>query len=343
MAREGGAAAPAYDPALLDALIDHRDAILVEAINGTPILSNSAFLRLFGAADRTRIPAEPSPDAARTAELRAARQRATERVGLADGRIIEREYVPVFDGSALVAHMWRYVDVSERVRAEDAWRLSTVTLRQLAANAEAAREGERRKLAAVLHDELGQRFTTIRLELMAAVAEFQRTALPEQFRIVDRLQAAAGLIDVGIATVRKLSSELRPPLLDHLGIVAAVRWEASTFERRTGVRCRVSAFPADIQLDDERRTAIYRILLEALTNVARHAHAGAVRIALLRRSGVLLVKIEDNGRGIPTGNTDPTRALGLLGMQERARAFDGDVRVVNARRGGTRVLATFPL
>jgi signal transduction histidine kinase len=105
----------------------------------------------------------------------------------------------------------------------------------------------------------------------------------------------------------------------------------------------VSAFPADIELDDERSTAIYRILLEALTNVARHAHAGAVRIALLRRSRALLVKIEDNGRGIPTGSTDPMRALGLLGMQERARAFDGDVRVVNARRGGTRVLATFPL
>lgn len=343
MVRDGGAAALLEDPALLAALVEHQPPTVVEAVDGSPILFNSAFLRLFGVNDPKDVPHETAGDLNRMAELRAARRPAADRLALPDGRVLQRDYVPVTEGERLVAHMWRYADITGQVRGEEAWRAATERLRELATNAETAREEERRKLARLLHDELGQRFTTIRLELMAAISQFQRTALPEQIAVVDRLQAAAGQIDVSIAIVRRLSSDLRPPLLDHLGIVAAARFEASAFERRTGVRCRVSAFPADFALDAQRSTVVYRILLEALTNVARHAHAGAVRVAFLRRRGVVLVKIEDNGRGISQDEAANPHALGLLGMRERALPLGGDVRVVCAPRGGTRVLAIFPV
>ena len=216
-------------------------------------------------------------------------------------------------------------------------------LRDLAAHTESARERERRRLARLLHDELGQLFTSIRLELLSAVSEFRKTAVPAQFEVVDRLQNAAGLIDVSISTLRRISTALRPPVLDHLGLVAAVRWEAAAFERRTGIRCRVSVLPGNIELDRDRSTAIYRMVLEAMTNVARHAQAGAVRIALLRRRGAILVKIQDNGRGIrPEESTDP-RKMGLLAMGERARRFGGEFRIGPGPRGGTRVLAILPL
>lgn len=150
-------------------------------------------------------------------------------------------------------------------------------------------------------------------------------------------------MDISIATLRRISTSRPPPVLDRLGLIAGIRWEAAAFEQHAGIRCRVTARPRDFELDRDRSAAVYRILLEALNNVARHSKAGAVRVALLRRAGRVLLKIEDNGRGIhPDERTNP-RTMGLLGMRERALPFGGDVRLGPAPRGGTRVLAILPL
>lgn len=226
---------------------------------------------------------------------------------------------------------------------ERAWIESKSRLRELAVHAEAVRETERRHLARMLHDDLGQAFSSIRLELITVIARFRQNAIPAQIDLVDRLQNAAGLIDVSLATLRGISTSLRPPVLDHLGLVAGIQWEADAFARRSGIRCRVTALPPNFELDRDRSTAVYRILLEALNNVAKHSKAGAVRIALLRRRGVLLVKIEDNGRGIRPEEAANPRTMGLLGMRERALPFGGEVRVGPAPRGGTRVLAIFTI
>ena len=337
--------------ALLFTLVAHLDATLVEAPDGRTILCNPAFSRLFAQPSSTAIgpaPApttarEPSPDTGRTSQIRARAQPASGRVRWPDGRVLQRDYVPVMVNGALVAHMWRYVDVTSAVRSEQAWFESKSALRQLAVQAEEVRETERRHLARMLHDDLGQAFTSIRLELITAIERFRATAHPDQIDLVDRLQNAAGLVDLSIATLRRISTSLRPPVLDHLGLIAAIRWEAAAFEQRSGIRCRVTALPRDFELDRDRSTAVYRILLEALNNVARHSKAGAVRIALLRRDGTLLLKIEDNGRGIHPDECKNPRTMGLLGMRERALPFGGDVRVGPAPRGGTRVLAIFPL
>jgi len=233
-------------------------------------------------------------------------------------------------------------DVTERKEMELRLLESRQLLRELSAHTEEAREEERRRLARTLHDELGQLFSSLRLELGAAIALFRESGSPQMRPIVDRLQAAAGLTDIGVVSLRQLTTALRPPILDHLGIVPAVRWEASIFSRRTGIRCHVRARPAEMPLDEAHVTALYRILLAALDNINRHAGAGSVWIHLTQRQGVTLMEVRDNGRGITDAQIDNPRSMGLLGMRERVLALGGEVRVTRGRRNGTRLLVILP-
>jgi signal transduction histidine kinase len=161
-------------------------------------------------------------------------------------------------------------------------------------------------------------------------------------RVVDRLQAAAGLTDIGVASLRRLTTTLRPPILDHLGLVPAIRWEASLFSNRTGIRCHVRAKPAAIDLDEASVTALYRILLSALENIARHAAAGTAWISVSRQRGLTMMEVRDNGRGISDEQVNNPRTMGLLGMRERALALGGEVRITGTRGRGTRVLVILP-
>jgi len=229
-----------------------------------------------------------------------------------------------------------------RPEMEERLRESRRRLRELSAHSERSREEERRMIARTLHDELGQLFSSIRLELGAAIAEFRECAAPEMRPVVDRLQAAAGLTDLGVAQLRKLTTSLRPPILDHLGLLPAIRWEASLFSKRSGLRCHVRARPAAIALEDAQVTALYRILLAALDNIARHAAAGTVWIHVTRQRGVTMMEVRDNGRGITDEEVNNPRTMGLLGMRERALALGGEVRVTRGRRNGTRLLVILP-
>jgi signal transduction histidine kinase len=233
-------------------------------------------------------------------------------------------------------------DITIRRKEKEALRTPRHRLRDLSAHLEAAREEERRDLARALHDEIGQLLTGIRLEVSAAVRTFQDTRVPEQFAVVDRLQAAVGLVDLSISTVQRITSSLRPPILDHLGLLPAIRWEAAVFERRTGIRCLVSAVPAGADARGHINV-LCRILLEALTNVARHANAGTVWIRIRQRAKSLTVEIRDDGRGISDAAIESPRTMGLIGMRERALAIGGTVNVTRAPAGGTRVLVTVPL
>jgi signal transduction histidine kinase len=226
----------------------------------------------------------------------------------------------------------------ERRRA----RASTDRLREFAARAEEAREEERRHLARTLHDELGQIISSIRLELGAAIAVFRESPERGLGAAVDRLQAAAGLTDIAAASLRKLSTAIRPPILDHLGLLPALRWEASLFTRRTGIRCSVSARPASMAFTDPQVTALYRIVVAALDNVAKHAGAGTVWIQLARQHGTTTMEVRDNGRGITDAQINGAGTMGLLAMRERAFAIGGELRVVRGPRGGTRVIVTLP-
>ena len=215
-------------------------------------------------------------------------------------------------------------------------------IREFAARAEEAREEERRHLARTLHDELGQVFSSIRLELGAAIAAFRDVPDPRLRLVVDRLQAAVGLTDIAVASLRKLTTALRPPILDHLGLLPAIRWEASIFSKRTGIRCHVRARPASITFDDAQITALYRILVAALDNVAKHAGAGTVWIHLTRQRGMTLMEVRDNGRGITEDEINNPVTSGLLGMRERVRLLNGKIDFHGMPMRGTRIRVRLP-
>jgi two-component system, NarL family, sensor histidine kinase UhpB len=336
-----------------------QDGVMGETADGRILVVNDAFCRICGIADQADVIGRPAQDVrdelwARLVDdvdaYRALTHRLRERrhphlgfeVRLKDGRVFERDYVPVESPPGGVAHLWHYRDVTARKELERRLRQSRTQLRQLAAHAEQRREEERRQLARTLHDELGQLFSSLRLELSAAIAAFRQAAVPEMRPVVDRLQAAAGLTDVGVASLRQLTTSLRPPILDHLGLLPAIRWEASIFSKRTGIRTHVRARPASMTFDEAQVTALYRILLAALDNIARHAGAGTVWINLSRQRGVTLMEIRDNGRGITDAQIAGPRTMGLLGMRERALALGGELRITRGPRSGTRLLVILP-
>jgi signal transduction histidine kinase len=216
-------------------------------------------------------------------------------------------------------------------------------LRTLSLRLETAREEERARLARELHDELGQVLTSLKLEFMWLVDELAKSEPKPGIQLVNKLQALVGLIEVSIQSVRHISGDLRPAVLDHLGLTEAIQWEAARFERRTGIRCRVISKVSREMSNRSRALALFRIVQEALTNVVRHAHAGAVRITMRDRGRMLTVIVRDNGRGITRAQRRGVDSIGLLGMSERARLIGGRVTIAGVQGRGTTVTVRVPI
>jgi signal transduction histidine kinase len=231
--------------------------------------------------------------------------------------------------------------VSRPVRAKQPVR--RVGLQSLSLRLELAREEERARVARELHDELGQVLTSLKLEFMWLVDELRRGEPKPGIPLVNKLQSLIGLIEVSLQSVRQIASDLRPAMFDHFGLKEAIQWEATKFQARTGIRCRVAWQVKQGLTDRTRQLALYRILQEALTNVVRHAHAGAVRISLRERGKTLTLMVKDNGRGITTGELASVESIGLLGMTERARMLGGRLTIAGAPRRGTTVTVTVPV
>ena len=158
----------------------------------------------------------------------------------------------------------------------------------------------------------------------------------------DQATALGAVVDETIHNVRRISSELRPAILDDLGLVDALEWHAEEFEKRTGIKCTVKAARRRIEAGPDLGIALFRICQEALTNVARHARATAVRIVLARNRGHVVLEVYDNGAGIPPAVLTGAKSLGLLGMRERTRAFDGELVIRGAPGEGTVVRVKIP-
>ena len=150
------------------------------------------------------------------------------------------------------------------------------------------------------------------------------------------------MVDDLVKIVRRIASELRPPILDQLGLPAAVEWLAQDFSRRSGIACDVTLLPVNDAITDDLATALFRIVQEGLTNVSRHAGASHVEIGLGVSGGCVTLEISDDGRGITEAATNGPQSLGILGMRERAAALGGVLEVVPRPDGGTRVSAWFP-
>jgi len=228
-----------------------------------------------------------------------------------------------------------------RHAAYDEPHASKAQLRGLAARVALAREEERAAVARQLHDELGQELTVLKYELVHTSALLVEAGLPRH--LIDRLQSLIGIVEVTTGAVRRIAHDLRPPALDHLGLAAAIEFEAAAIARRTGLRCRVSAVSRGSALDHVRSIAAFRVFQEALTNIARHANASAVRIRLGESRGVFTMDIHDNGRGITKTQINDVSSIGLLGMREAVEPLGGTLSVSGRRGRGTQVVVRFPL
>lgn len=224
-------------------------------------------------------------------------------------------------------------------RERDKVNLSARTMRALTARVERVREEERTGLARELHDELGQALTAVNIDLgwMGQKLEDSDPALRE------RMRASMELVAEMIKTVQRISSDLRPPALDDLGLLEAIRWYVDAFAQRSGLTASVDLPEHAPDLGDEATTAVFRVVQEALTNVARHADASEVRVLFDSPDDSLRVRVIDDGRGIPAEKITGGLSLGLLGMQERAASFGGEVRFTRRPDVGTEVVLTIPL
>jgi signal transduction histidine kinase len=202
------------------------------------------------------------------------------------------------------------------------------------------REEERTRIARELHDELGQLLTGIKLDFGAALRRLREIKAP--LDVVDRLQSAAGQIDIGIEMVRRIAGDLRPPLLDHHDLGGALEFEARKLSARSGLRIRVSTRLATTVPPDVA-TATFRIFQEGVTNAVRHSGASSVVSRLTATREELLLYIRDNGVGIRHDALAGARSLGLLGMRERARSLGGNVQIKGKPGHGTILAMTLPL
>jgi PAS domain S-box-containing protein len=227
----------------------------------------------------------------------------------------------------LIGYVGSCADITDEKQRQ---RESEEQLRQLAARVQTTREEERANLARELHDELGQTLTAIKLELARTTSALRSDRVDRQ--TVDRVQSLTGLVDIGLSTVKRIATNLRPATLDHLGLAAAMRWEASAFRASTGIRCYLRAARESTGLTGEQQTVVFRIFQEALTNVMRHARASAVYVTLAERKGTFELRIRDNGRGIKDSDLTHPGAIGLLGMHERA-AIIGGAFTISGRPG----------
>jgi signal transduction histidine kinase len=211
-------------------------------------------------------------------------------------------------------------------------------LRELTAYLQTAREEERAYVAREIHDEFGQTLTALKMDL-----SWLARRLPQrQTDLAAKVNAMAGLVDGAVNTVRRIATELRPGLLDDLGLVAAIEWQAQEFARRTGLTVELHLGDQDLALDRDLATALFRIFQEALTNIARHAAATRVEIELVHQPDLLKLVVADNGKGIEPAQILAPRSLGLLGMRERARALGGDVVIEGSPGQGTTVTVRIP-
>lgn len=252
-------------------------------------------------------------------------------------------YMPAAEllgGGLPAAQLRRCVqNLAEHKRAEEELESSREQLRNLARYLESAREGERSRIARELHDEMGQALTALKMDL-----SWLNKALPkDQITLREKTTSMSKLTDTAIKTVKRISTELRPGILDDLGLAAAIEWQAEEFQQRTGIKCEVSLYPEDISLDQVLSTAIFRVLQETLTNVARHTQATKVRIHLRGKAGKLVLEVIDDGKGITLKQISDPKSLGLVGMRERILPWHGEVKISGIPGEGTTVMVSIPL
>jgi len=212
-------------------------------------------------------------------------------------------------------------------------------LRNLSVYLQNARENERTMIAREVHDELGQSLTALKIDL----ALLTKRLPADQKSVMEKAESMSQLIETTMQSVKKISTDLRPGILDHLGLTAAIEWQAEEFEKRTGIPCTAVFEPEEITLDKDRTTTVFRIFQETLTNIARHAQATQVSVILKKRSDRLELLVKDNGKGISEKHMSDPKSLGLIGIRERVHYWGGSLTICGIHEKGTTVTVQLPL
>jgi PAS domain S-box-containing protein len=333
------------------AIASSLNAIAIADLDGNLTYVNSSFLDLWGYKDEREVLGRPSVsfwesekkarDVARTSltrgsgtsELVAKRKDGSTFIAQLSANLVLDEY------GKPICKMASIMDITARKRAEEEIKNSQSQLRNLTAHLQSVREEERTLIAREMHDELGQALTAMKMDL----SWLDKRLPKDQRSLLEKTKSMSKLADATLQTVKKISAELRPGLLDDLGLPAAIEWQAEEFQTRTGIKCEITVDPEDIILDKDRSTAIFRIFQETLTNVARHAKATKVKVSLKEKAGKIELKVRDNGKGITEKQVSDPKSFGLIGIKERAYYLGGKVVIKGLQDKGTTLTIRIPL
>lgn len=230
-------------------------------------------------------------------------------------------------------------DITGKVKAEQELKQSHLHLRELSSYLENIREEERKHISREIHDELGQQLTLIKLDLL----QMGKKIPPEETEMIEKMKQVDQLLVDTMRSVRKIATQLRPSILDNLGLVSALEWQSRDFEKNFGIRCIFESLPAEPHFTPKQSSAIFRIYQEALTNIARHANATRVDAVLTQESNRFVLEIRDNGKGFRKEDMTGRKTLGLQGMQERALMIDGAFQMESTPGQGTYIQISIPI
>ena len=230
-------------------------------------------------------------------------------------------------------------DITGKVKAEQDLKESHRQLRELSSYLENIREEERKHISREIHDELGQQLTLLKLDLM----QMSKKLNPEEKEMIEKMKQADQLLAETMKSVRKIATQLRPSILDNLGLVSALEWQSREFEKNFGIRCVFESLLYEPQFSTKQSNALFRIYQEALTNIARHSGATKVDAVLSQEENRFVLEIRDNGKGFNANEMAHKKTLGLKGMQERALMIDGDFQIESAPGQGTYIQISIPI
>lgn len=226
--------------------------------------------------------------------------------------------------------------VLERTRA---LQKSEAELRLLSSHLQNVREEERTSIAREIHDELGQSLTALKMEITWII----KNSKDGSDSIAKKTSSIISQIDGLIDSVRRISSNLRPGVLDDLGLCAAVRWQAGRIEQRSGIKCSITCVPEEFPAESSQATALYRVFQEAMTNIIRHSRATKADILLNQTADFIELQVDDNGRGISAREAGDEKSFGIIGMRERIHSCGGTFEIKGIPVKGTRIKAMIPL
>jgi len=230
-------------------------------------------------------------------------------------------------------------EAAEHRRAEQALQRSREELHELASVGATAREQEKSRIARELHDELAQSLTALKMD----VGWIENHGPVFDQALASKVAAMHRLLDETVSATRRIASDLRPLMLDDLGLVAAAQWLAESFQKRHGIECRLSIEPPEIDLPDPQATAVFRIMQEALANAAKHAHASRIEIELRAQDGEIRLRVHDDGRGFDAAAPRKPTSFGIVGLRERAHLVGGRIAIDTAPGHGTTIEVSIPL